>query len=193
MRNLQGYFVVLNFWFLFWNCLEKCFFLPELFHNFWGFNRFFQNLETLCSRKVSYNLDFILKFYSCVTCVKIWYWACFIWNISLARVRMFLSWTETDLSFSRSSSCDDPAGTATLWQRCHVVVNVVTLWHGRKWVVPTSVSDVVTTSLSNVVKTLPQRCYNVATTLSTGLVLGHFTMDYSDFCPFTETWKLQKS
>ena len=54
-------------------------------------------------------------------------------------------------------------------------------------VVPTSVSDVVTTSLSNVVKTLPQRCYNVAITLSIGLVLGHFTMDYSDFCPFTET------
>ena len=71
--------------------------------------------------------------------------------------------------------------------RCHNVVA-----RSKMWVVPTSVSDVVTTSLSNVVKTLPQRCYNVATTLSIGLVLGHFTMDYSDFFPFTETWKLQK-
>ena len=71
--------------------------------------------------------------------------------------------------------------------RCHNVVA-----RSKMRVVPTLVSDVVTTSLSNVVKTLPQRCYNVTTTLSIGLVLGHFTMDYSDFFPFTETWKLQK-
>ena len=35
-------------------------------------------------------------------------------------------------------------------------------------VVPTSVSNVVTTSLSDVIKTLPQRCCNVATTFSIG-------------------------
>ena len=87
-----------------------------------------------------------------------------------------------------------PAGTATLSQRCHnVVVDVVTtLWHGRKWVVPTSVYDVVTTSLSDVIKTLPQRCCNVATTFSIGF-LGHFTTDYSDFFPFIETWESYKS
>ena len=52
--------------------------------------------------------------------------------------------------------------------------------------VPTSVSDVVTMSLSDVVKTWQQRCYNVATTLSIGF-LGHFTTDYSDLFPFIET------
>ena len=39
--------------------------------------------------------------------------------------------------------------------------------------------------------TLSRGCYNVATTLSIGL-LGHFTTDYSDFFSFIETWKLQK-
>ena len=53
-------------------------------------------------------------------------------------------------------------------------------------VVPASVSEVVTTSLSDVMKTLPQRCYNVTTTLSLRF-LGHFTMDYSDFFPFIKT------
>ena len=75
----------------------------------------------------------------------------------------------------------------TLWQRrcwrCH---NVVTRSQIR--VAPTSVSDVVTTSLSDVIKTLPQRCCNVATTFSIGF-LGHFTTDYSDFFPFIETWE----
>ena len=65
--------------------------------------------------------------------------------------------------------------------RCH---NVVARLKMR--VVPTSVSDVVTTLLSDVIKTLPQRCCNVATTLSIGF-LGHFTTDYSDFFPFIET------
>ena len=47
-------------------------------------------------------------------------------------------------------------------RRCdNVVVDVVTLWHGRKWVVPTSVSDIVTTSLSNFVKRLLQRRHNI--------------------------------
>ena len=87
----------------------------------------------------------------------------------------------------------------TLSQRrcwcCHNIEN------GRKWefeneswkweLYRLSVSDVVTTSLSNIFKTLPQRCYNVTTTLSIRL-LGHFTTDYSDFFPFIETWKLQK-
>ena len=53
-------------------------------------------------------------------------------------------------------------------------------------VVPTSDSNVVTTSLSDVDKTLPQSSYNVAATLNIGL-LGHFTTDYSDFFPFIET------
>ena len=47
-----GNFVVPNFWFLFWNCLEKWIhlFLPERFANFWGFDRWCpQNHETLCS------------------------------------------------------------------------------------------------------------------------------------------------
>ena len=69
----------------------------------------------------------------------------------------------------------------TLSQRCHNIVA-----RSKMRVVPTSVSNVVTTLLSNVVKTLPQRCYNVATTLSIGL-LGHFATDYSDFFPFIET------
>ena len=59
-------------------------------------------------------------------------------------------------------------------------------------VIPTSVSDVVTTSLSDVIKTLPQHYYNVATTLSIGF-LGHFTTDYSDSFPFIETWESYKS
>ena len=57
--------------------------------------------------------------------------------------------------------------------------NVVTTWSQRPcWryhnvvarlkmrVVPKSVSDVVTTLLADVIKTLPQRCYNVAITLN---------------------------
>ena len=51
---------------------------------------------------------------------------------------------------------------------------------------PTLVSDVETTSLSDVIKTLPQGCCNVATTLSIGFLV-HFTTDYSDFFPFIET------
>ena len=46
--------------------------------------------------------------------------------------------------------------------RCHNVVA-----RPKMRVVPTSVSDVVTTSLSNVVKTLPQRCYNIKHWIST--------------------------
>ena len=66
-------------------------------------------------------------------------------------------------------------------RRCDNVV----AWSKMR-VVPTSVSGFVTTLLSNVVKKLPQRCYNIATTLLIGL-LGHFTTDYSDFFPFVET------
>ena len=58
--------------------------------------------------------------------------------------------------------------------------------------VATSVSDVVTTSLSDVSKKLPQRCCNVAATLSIKF-LGHFTTDFSDFFPFIETWESYKS
>ena len=69
--------------------------------------------------------------------------------------------------------------------RCHNVV----AWLKMR-LVPTSAFD-VTTSLSDVIKALPQRCYNVATTLSTGF-LGHFTMDYFDFFSFIETWESYK-
>ena len=65
--------------------------------------------------------------------------------------------------------------------RCH---NVVARLKMRN--VPTSVSDVVTTSLSNVAKTLTQRWFNVATRLSTGF-LGLFDEDYSDLFPFIKT------
>ena len=71
--------------------------------------------------------------------------------------------------------------------RCH---NVVT--RSKMRVVPTLVYDIVTTSLSDVIKTLPQRCCNVTTALSIGF-LGHFTTDYSDFFPFIETWESYQS
>ena len=59
-----------------------------------------------------------------------------------------------------------------LWQHCdNVMVNVVTTsWQGRKWVMATSVSDVVTMSLYNIAKMLPQRCYNITTTSTNGCV-----------------------
>ena len=79
--------------------------------------------------------------------------------------------------------------TTLLKRRCWRCHNVAA--RSKMRVVLTSVSDVVTTSLSNVVKKLPQRCYNVTTTLSIAL-LCHFTTDYSDFFPFIETWKLHK-
>ena len=59
-------------------------------------------------------------------------------------------------------------------------------------VVATSVSDFVTTLLSNVVKKMPQRYYNVATTLSIWF-LDHFITDNSDFFPAIETWESYKS
>ena len=68
--------------------------------------------------------------------------------------------------------------------------NVVT--RSKMRVVPLSVSEVVTTLLSDVIKTLPQRCCNVATTLSIGFQ-GHFTTDYSDFFPFIEKRESYKS
>ena len=72
--------------------------------------------------------------------------------------------------------------TAQLAQRrCDNVV----VAQSKMRVVPTSVSDVATMSLSDVVKTLSQRYYNVATTLNIGLP-GHFTTDYSNFFPFIE-------
>ena len=59
-------------------------------------------------------------------------------------------------------------------------------------VVATSVSIVVTMLLSDVVQTLSQRCFNVATTLSIGF-LGHFISDNSDFCPAMEMCESYKS
>ena len=66
-----------------------------------------------------------------------------------------------------------PTGTVILLQRCHNVVA-----RQKMGVVPTLVSDVVTTSLSDIIKTMPQRYYNVATTFSIGF-LGHFNTGYS--------------
>ena len=54
--------------------------------------------------------------------------------------------------------------------RCH---NVKT--RSKMKVVPMSFSDFATTSLSDVIKTLSQRCCNVATTFSIGF-LGHFAL-----------------
>ena len=53
--------------------------------------------------------QFFLKLYSCVVCVKISVttsqdYPCFISNISAARLYMFLWWTDTGPSFSKSSS-----------------------------------------------------------------------------------------
>ena len=97
LRSLQIYFCGTNFWFHFWNCLEKWIhlFSPERLTKFWGLNkRYFQNHETLCSQKVSYSLAFFLKFYSCVTGAKTSVtisrnWLNFIWSISIARHRCF--------------------------------------------------------------------------------------------------------
>ena len=82
----------------FWNCLEKWIhlLLTERFPNSGGFHKkCFQNHEIVCSRKVSYNLVFFLKFYSCVSCVKISVtisrdWLCFIWSISKSTVIKFI-------------------------------------------------------------------------------------------------------
>ena len=84
-------------------------------------------------------------------------------------------------------------------RRCH---NVVTTSQRRCWrchnvarskmrFVPTLVSYVVTKSLSDVVKKLPQLCCNLTTTLSIGF-LGHFTTDYFDFFPFIKMWENYK-
>ena len=59
-------------------------------------------------------------------------------------------------------------------------------------VVLTSVSNIVTMSLSDVIKALLQRCRNVAKTLSIEF-LGHFATDYSDLFTFIETWESYKS
>ena len=75
-------------------------------------------------------------------------------------------------------------------RRCWRCPNVVA--RPKMRVMPTLVSDVVTTSLSDVLKIMPERCYNVASTLSIGF-LGHFTTDYFDFFPFIEIWESYKS
>ena len=83
-----------------------------------------------------------------------------------------------------------------LWQmlaqlaqrRYHNVVTTSLLTRSKTRVVPTSVSVVVTTSLSGVIKTLRQRCCNVATAFNIGF-LGQFTTGYCDFFRFIETWE----
>ena len=66
--------------------------------------------------------------------------------------------------------CLQPANTAT----CHSVVA-----RSKMRVVQTSVSNIVTTSLYDVAKTLSKRCYNVATTSTNGCV-GAFQLRIID-------------
>ena len=73
------------------------------------------------------------------------------------------------------------------WRHRHNVTTSL-LTQSKTRVVPTSVSDVVITSLSNVIKTFPQRCCNVATAFNIGF-LGQFTTGYCDFFRFIETWE----
>ena len=110
-NNSRGNFVVPNFWFHFWKSVEKWIhlFLREWFPNFWDLTGgTLEPWNTLFTESILKS-RFFLKFYSCVTCVKISVtivqdWLCFIWSISIARLWMFLWWTETDPSFSRCSS-----------------------------------------------------------------------------------------
>ena len=51
-----------------------------------------------------------------------------------------------------------------------------------------STYDVVTTSLSGVVETLPQRCCQVTQTLTIKFI-GHFITDNSNILPVIETWQ----
>ena len=102
---------------------------------------------------------------------------------------VYLVFSFSALELKQPSWHNDVATTLSqrrCW-RCHNVSA-----RSKMRFVPTSVSDVVTMSLSDVVKTWQQRCYNVATTLSIGF-LGHFTTDYSDLFPFIETWENYKS
>ena len=87
------------------------------------------------------------------------------------------------------------ADTVTLWQHCrNVVADVVTaLCHGQKWVLcRRQFPKLWQRRCPTFVKTLPQRCCNVTTTLSIGF-RGHFITDYSDFFRVIETWESSKS
>ena len=66
-----------------------------------------------------------------------------------------------------------PAGTATLWQRCHnIVVDVVTtLWHGRKWELWRLWSP---TLWQRRCLTLIQRCHNIKELVSRPFYYGQF-------------------
>ena len=55
-----------------------------------------------------------------------------------------------------------------------------------------AVATLVSNDVHNVVKTLLQRCYNVATTLSVEF-LGYFITDNSDFFPVIKMWESYKS
>ena len=68
-----------------------------------------------------------------------------------SEIKMFPSW-HSDVVTTLSQH---------YWWRCHNIVA-----RSKVRVVPTSVSDVMTTPQSDIVKTLPQRCYNVATRLT---------------------------
>ena len=74
-------FVVLNFWFFLTFGRIEFIFLRERFSKFWGLNRrSIKNHDTLCSQRVSYNLDFF--FWSCkVSVTASRDWPYFIWNI----------------------------------------------------------------------------------------------------------------
>ena len=68
-----------------------------------------------------------------------------------SEIKMFPSW-HSDVVTTLSQH---------YWWRCHNIVA-----RSKVRVVPTSVSDVMTTPQSDIVKTFPQRCYNVATRLT---------------------------
>ena len=97
---------------------------------------------------------------------------------------------ETESLQSNKPSWHSEIVTTLLQRRGWRCQNVVA--QSKIRVVAMSVSDVVTTSLSKYVKTLPQRCYNVATTLSIWF-LRHFITDNSDFFATIETWEGYKS
>ena len=106
----KGNFVVPNFWYLFWNCLEKWInlFLPKQCPKFQGLlGDAFRTMIHLFHRRY-HKIYFFQKFYSCVVCTKISVtilrnWPCFIWSIAIAKLWMFLRWTDTDPSFRRKS------------------------------------------------------------------------------------------
>ena len=101
------------------------------------------------------------------------FWSVIFQNISVCFIIYFKICNQIGAISQLAQRCCDNVVTTmllTLGQLCDTVENETSL------------------TLSDVIKTLPQRCCNVVTTFSIGF-LGHFTTDYSDFFPFIETWE----